>query len=99
MRCGVTLVELLVAIALLALASTGVVMSWRSGRPTDAASVVAAMEEARARAIWTGRPARWAGHGTVVRFQADGSATPAVVAVGRALLTVDALSGEVRAIR
>lgn len=96
---GVTLLELMLVTALLALAAGVVALGWRSARPGPAETAMRDLAAAHTLAIRLGRPIRWSSGRTGVWFWPDGSATPARLQVDLVSITVDPLTGLARAER
>lgn len=99
MSRGVTLLELLLVLVVMAIAAGVTALGWRAGRTTPAAAVMAELEAARDRAVRGGRVVRWEGPAGSVWFWPDGSATPARLPVEGVVVVVEPLTGVVRAER
>lgn len=95
MSRGVTLLELLLAVALLGLTSGVVALALPSTRAGATAALVAELERARARAVWSGEAVRWAGPDQTVWFWPDGTATPATIGVEHVTVVVTPLTGAI----
>jgi len=96
---GVTLLELLLAMTVMAIAAGVTALGWRSATESPAARVMAELEAARGRAVRAARAERWEGPGGSVWFWPDGSATPVRLSVDGVVVVVDPLTGSVRAER
>jgi prepilin-type N-terminal cleavage/methylation domain-containing protein len=94
---GFTLVELLVAIALLGVLAGVAGAAFVSLRPTAEAEHLRAIAAARAEAIRTGATVTWSDGRQVVLFYPDGSSGGGIVALGSRRYAVDFLSGALRA--
>ena len=99
MRHGVTLLELLVVITVMAVAAGVTALGWRAARAAPAAAVIAALDDAREQAVRGGKAVRWVGVSSTVWFWPDGSASPVRLHVDGVVVVVEALTGAVRAER
>ena len=98
-RAGVTLIELIVALAILGVALAVSGLSVRSLAPTPESRALRALESARRQAIETGAPATVLRDGRTVRFAPDGSAAGGPILTDSLVLFVDPMTGAVRAVR
>ncbi len=96
---GHTLVELIVALAVLGVALGVAGLALRGLETSEAAEIVGALHAARARAIVSGQPALYAARGDTVRFAPDGSAVGGPIVTDRVAALVDPVTGEVRLAR
>jgi prepilin-type N-terminal cleavage/methylation domain-containing protein len=96
---GVTLVELIVALALLGLVLGISGLALRSLRPPPASGAIRQLEAARAEALRTGRPVVVHVDTIAVRFAPDGSSSGGTIVVQGLATTVDPLTGGVHAAR
>jgi prepilin-type N-terminal cleavage/methylation domain-containing protein len=96
MKRGVTLIELLVALAVLAVALSVTGLAVRSLEPSAEWDLLRSIESARARAIASGRPVVLDVDGRAIRFAPDGSALGGPLLTDSLVVGVDALTGEVR---
>lgn len=99
MRSGFTLVELLVAITLLAILGTLTGVGLASLRKPDSSVLLRTLAEARTTAILSGRAVMWTGDGDTVRFAPDGSSSGGLIVTRDITVTVDPLSGTTRVAR
>lgn len=90
---GVTLLELMLVTALLAIAAGVVSLGWRGSRPGLVEVAVREFAAAHARAVRAGRPVRSVRGQTEVWFWPDGSATPARIQVDLVSIMIDPLTG------
>lgn len=93
---GTTLLELVVALAILGTALGVVGLGVRAVTPPAEAEVLGALRAVRERAIQTGAPVTFTGSGSAVRFAPDGSATGGPVLADSATYVVDPLTGMAR---
>jgi hypothetical protein len=94
----VTLVELVVALAILGVTLAMAGLGVRSLEPPPGSRVARAIDAARERAILTGAPTVYALDGRAVRFAADGSATGGPIVADSLVFLVDPLTGAVHAV-
>jgi prepilin-type N-terminal cleavage/methylation domain-containing protein len=93
MRRGLTLVELMVALAILAIAMATVGLALPRLRPTSEGAVLKELSDARVRAIRTGDAVLLSRGELTIRFLPDGSSR---TTQGRSPFSVRPLSGEIR---
>lgn len=93
---GTTLLELVVALAILGTALGVVGLGVRAVTPPAEAEVLGAIRAARERAIQVGVPVTFTAPGSAVRFAPDGSATGGSIVADSATYVVDPLTGSVR---
>jgi len=93
---GFTLVEMVAALAILALMTGVTVMAWQRVPATRVAAVIQALDSARTEAIESGRSGVWHSGRATVRFRPDGSSSGGSVPVGTDTITVDELTGVTR---
>src|SRR6266545_2251872 len=96
---GVTLVELIVALALLGLILGISGLALESLRPPPASDAMRQLEAARAQALRTGRPVVVHVDTVPVRFAPDGSSRGGTIMTDGLVVTVDLLTGAVHAAR
>ncbi len=95
-RGGVTLIELVVALAILGLTLAITGLGVRSLAPTSDAIALREIEAARRAAIESGTATTVSGGGRFVRFAPDGSAAGGPIVTDSLVLFVDPLTGTVR---
>ncbi len=93
---GTTLLELVVALAVLGTALGVVGLGVRAVTSPAEAELLGAIRAARERAIQTGAPVTFTGSGSAVRFAPDGSATGGPVVADSVAYMVDPLTGMAR---
>jgi prepilin-type N-terminal cleavage/methylation domain-containing protein len=94
---GVTLVELIVALALVGLILGISGLALGSLRPPSASGVIPRLDAGRAEALRTGRPVVVHVDTIAVRFAPDGSSSGGTIMTGGLSLTVDPMTGAVHA--
>jgi prepilin-type N-terminal cleavage/methylation domain-containing protein len=93
---GVTLVELVVALAVIGVGLGVAGLAVRALEAGPEAQVLRTIDSVRARAIATGEPVVAEIGGRAVRFAPDGSALGGPLVKGSFIVRVDPLTGEVR---
>ncbi|SRR6266545_8252445 len=94
---GVTLVELIAALAVVGLMLAIGGLALGSLRPPPASDAIRHLEAARAEALRTGRPVVVRVDTIAFRFAPDGSSSGGAIATNGLAITVDPLSGAVHA--
>lgn len=93
---GVTLVEMIVALAILGVVMGLTAVAVRPVAALDADSVAVRLSDAHEVAVRTGVPVVLAVGGQTVRFLPDGSSSGGMLRVGDAAYLMDPLTSEVR---
>lgn len=96
---GTTLLELLVALAVLGAALGVAGLAVRGLETSEEAEIVRALHAARSRAIVSGQPALYEARGDTVRFAPDGTAMGGPIVTDSVAALVDPVTGEVRLAR
>lgn len=99
MNRGLTLIELLVALALLGLMAGISAVAWRSGPEPEAVALVRGLAAVRERAIRTGQDTVWMRGPVAVRFQPDGSASAMRLVLDDVTVIVEPLTGRAHVTR
>lgn len=99
MSRGVTLIEMMVALTVLGLATAVAGLALVGLRPVPDAGPVSALIATRDEAIRSGRPLIWGQDTVAVRFLPDGSSSGGRIALENGTVVVDPLTGRVHGSR